>query len=94
MVPLSQTNLKALHEIESLSLEVRMVARLGAQKFAFWMPNFWKSDQRFGTISGEEVALVLIQNKAAAEMVPVSAEAEHALVEQFAQMAEHCMNGA
>jgi len=27
-------------------------------------------------------------------MVPISAEAEHALVEQFAQMTEHGMNGA
>jgi len=61
-----------------------MVARLGAHKFAFWKYDFWRSGERFGAISCDEVALVVIQNKAAAEMVPISAEAEHALVEQFA----------
>jgi len=65
-----------------------------AQKFAFWKPTFWRSGERHGTTSSDEVALVVIQNKAAAEKVPVSAEAEHALVEQFAQMTEHCVNGA
>jgi len=71
-----------------------MVSRFGAHKFAFWKSDFWRSGERFGATSSDEVALVVIQNKAAAEMVPISAGAEHALVEQFAQMTEHGMSCA
>jgi len=52
------------------------------------------SGERFGDILSEDVGLVAIQNKAAAEMIPVSAEAEHALVKQFVQITEHCMSSA
>jgi len=36
-----------------------MVARLGAHKFAFWNSDLWRSGERFGDTSCDEVALVM-----------------------------------